>query len=154
MMTRTMTESVPLTMLEPIKGWEEFLRNGEGYLKTATAGYQRRQQVFTAEILYNLVAMSIEKFIMAALMRHGAMPYNHTMKDLVEAMETIFPGKMARLSQGLLEMDKYQEICDLDGFRINPPGMNKIPGMLKLADKLRVLVVRGLCAAEATSRVI
>ena len=153
-MRRTTAEPVPLTVLEPIRGWEEFLRDGEGYLNTATAGYQRRRQVFTAEILYNLVAMAIEKFVMAALMRHGTMPYNHTMTDLVEAMETTFPGKMAGLSQGLLEMDKYQEICDLDGFKITPPEMEKIPEMLGLADKLRNLVIRDLCTAEETDRVL
>ncbi|MCI5211179.1 MAG: hypothetical protein D3910_20885, partial [Candidatus Electrothrix sp. ATG2] len=73
-------EPIPLTGLEPIRGWEEFLRDGEGYLRTATAAYTKKNGIFTSEILYNLIAMAIEKFIMAALMRHGAMPYNHTPK--------------------------------------------------------------------------
>ncbi|RWX49475.1 hypothetical protein VT98_10451 [Candidatus Electrothrix communis] len=88
--------------------------------------------------------MAVEKFIMAALMRHGALPYNHTMADLVEAMETTFPGKMTAIGAGLLEMDKYQEICDLDGFKISPPGMEKISGMLGLADKIQTLVIEEL----------
>lgn len=88
--------------------------------------------------------MAIEKFVMAALMRHGTLPYNHTMADLVEAMETTFPGKMGDIGEGLLEMDKYQEICDLDGFKITPPGMEKISRMLGLADKMQTLVTEEL----------
>ncbi|MCW5213248.1 hypothetical protein VU04_10115 [Desulfobulbus sp. TB] len=147
-------EPIPLTGIEPIRGWEEFLRDGEGYFRTATAAYTKKNRIFTSEILYNLIAMAIEKFIMAALMRHGAMPYNHTMQDLVEAMENTFPGRIVDIRQGLLELDKYQDICDLDGFTISPPEMEKIPEMLELADKLRVLVVGDLCMTEKTDSVL
>ncbi|WP_339137254.1 MAG: hypothetical protein WGN25_04475 [Candidatus Electrothrix sp. GW3-4] len=137
-------ELIPLAGLEPIKGWEEFLHDGEAYLKTATAAYKKKNKIFTSEILYNLIAMAIEKFVMAALMQRGTMPYNHTMVDLVEAMENTFPGRMTELGAGLLEMDKYQEICDLDGFKISPPEMEKIPAMLELADKMQILVTKEL----------
>jgi len=133
-------ELIPLRGLEPIKGWEEFLTEGEQYLKTAKAAYTKQKKNFTPEILYNLIAMAIEKFVMAALMQQGTMPYNHTMADLVEAMENTFPGKIEKLRQGLLEMDKYQEICDLDGFKIAAPEMEKIPDMLGIADELYNLV--------------
>jgi hypothetical protein len=144
MITANEANLVPLKMLEPIMGWEEFLKDGEGYLRTAVGGYQKRQQVFTSEILYNIIAMAIEKFVMAALMRHGAMPYNHTMGDLVEAMESTFPGRMGTLGEGLLDLDRYQEICDVDAFNICPPGMEKISGMLELAKELHTLVVEEL----------
>jgi hypothetical protein len=137
---------VPLSGLQAIRGWEEFLSDGQGYLRTATKAHQKGKSTFTPEILYNLIAMAIEKFVMAALMQRGTMPYNHTMTDLVEAMETTFPGKIDRLSQGLLEMDKYQEICDLDGFKITPPGKEKIAGMLNLADQLHLLVTEELAS--------
>ncbi|MCI5148762.1 MAG: hypothetical protein D3916_05120 [Candidatus Electrothrix sp. MAN1_4] len=135
---------VPLAGIEAIRGWEEFLSDGQAYLNTATVAYAKKNKVFTPEILYNLIAMALEKFVMAALMQRGTMPYNHTMADLVEAMENTFPGKMEGLSQGLLDMDKYQEICDLDGFKITPPEMEQIPGMLELAEELHTLVTNEL----------
>jgi hypothetical protein len=139
----------PLQSLKPISGWEEFLHHGEGYLKTALAAHQKNIQAFTPEILYNLVAMAIEKFVMAALMRHGAMPYNHTLADLVEAMEETFPGQLADLGDKLLALDKYQEICDLDGFKISPPKPEEIPAMLDIAEKLQQLVQKELIRCEA-----
>ncbi|NOX80489.1 MAG: hypothetical protein GXP57_05280 [Deltaproteobacteria bacterium] len=143
MMTTTKPQPVQLIPMEAITGWEEFLRDGEAYLKTAVAAHQKRQDVFTPEILYNIIAMAIEKFVMAALMRHGTLPYNHTMTDLVESMEETFPGD---ISAGLIKMDKYQDICALDNYHISPPAMEEIPGMLELGQKLRSLVVNKLLA--------
>ncbi|HHB76334.1 MAG TPA: hypothetical protein ENK84_07300 [Desulfobulbus sp.] len=143
-MNQSKMPQVDLQPMQEIAGWEEFFQDGEAYLKTAAGAHKRRKEIFTAEILYNLVAMAIEKFVMAALMRHGAMPYNHTMVDLVEAMEQNFPDAMKELREPLLELDKYQEICDLDTYTIKPPTMGEIPSMLGLAEQLKSLVVREL----------
>lgn len=123
-----------------IGGWEDYVKDGESYLKTAVGAFEKQKKAFTPEILYNIIAMAIEKFIMAALMRHGTLPYNHTMKDLIAAMDAAFPAAIDELREGLVRMDGYQEICDLDGFRIVPPESSEIPGMLNLAQKLRRLV--------------
>ncbi len=136
----------PLQSLQPVSGWKEFFRHGEGYLNTALAAHRKGVRAFTPEVLYNLAAMAIEKFVMAALMRHGELPYNHTMADLVEAMERVFPGKIADIGERLLKMDEYQDICDLDGFKIVPPKMEEIPAMLEIAKKLRGLVKKQLLA--------
>ena len=136
---------VPLADLKPahpIEGWETYLQDGNGYLKTALAAHARRQEAFTAEILYNIIAMAIEKFVMAALMRQGTLPYNHTMRDLAEAMDETFPGAIANIRDRLLELDTYQDICDLDVYKITPPGMEKVPAMLDLACKMQRLVAQ------------
>ena len=83
--------------------------------------------------------MAIEKFVMAALMRHGTMPYNHTMIDLVEAMEQTFPGAIADIRQGLLRLDSYQDICDPYDFTITEPDRDEIAAMLDW-QKLQKLV--------------
>nr|MBF0222204.1 hypothetical protein [Desulfobulbaceae bacterium] len=129
---------------QPISGWQEFLVEGQGFLHTASAAVEKSRKVFTPEILYNIIAMAIEKFVMAALMKHGTMPYNHTMQDLVEAMDTTFPHAIDELRDGLLKMGEYQDICDLDGFRITPPEMEDIPAMLAMAHTLKGLVVQKL----------
>jgi len=128
-----------LKPVQPIQGWQVFFEDGSGYLKTAIGALVKHREVFTPGILYNIIAMAIEKFVMAALMRHGAMPYNHTMADLVEAMEETFPGELNSLRSDLLQLDKYQEICDLEGFSIKPPEMEKIPAMIDLAGRMQSL---------------
>jgi hypothetical protein len=125
---------------EAIDDWDVFLHDGEAFLRTGIAAHTKGKKAFTPEILYNIVAMAIEKFVMAALMQRGALPYNHTMRDLVESMEEVFPGAMGNLKEGLLDLDHYQEICDIDSYNIIPPAMEEIPKMLALAEGMQALV--------------
>ena len=135
---------VSLDAIQPIQGWQQFLKDGNGYLHTAQGAYMKGNRIFTPEILYNIIAMAIEKFVMAALMRHGTMPYNHTMKDLVEAMETTFPNRIEDIREGLLQLDSYQDICDPYEFTIVEPGRDEIPQMLGLGERLQKLVTEEL----------
>lgn len=127
--------------IRSITGWEEFFDDGNRYLRTASSAYTKGKEIFTPEILYNIIAMAIEKFVMATLMHHGTMPCNHTMADLVAAMEETFSDDaIADIREGLLNLDKYQEICDPCEYTILPPGRNEIPAMLELATRLQELV--------------
>jgi hypothetical protein len=133
-----------LKKTEPIRGWEEYWGEGQAFLRTASAAHALRKKAFTTVILYNIIAMAIEKFVMTALMRQGTLPYNHTMRDLVAAMDETFPGAMADISAGLLQLDQYQDICDVDAFNITGPALEAIPAMLDLAGSLHDLVARQL----------
>lgn len=143
-----------LKKVQPIQGWDGFLLEGRAFLKTATAAHAGRRKAFTPEILYNIIAMAIEKFVMAALMHRGTMPYNHTMNDLVEAMEETFPGVMEGVRERLLHFGTYQDICDLDGFRIIPPGMEEIPAMIDLAYEMQTLVDHGIMLCPEPAKVL
>ena len=123
----------PAPNSEPIKGWHEFLQEGNQFLATANNAYAQRREPFTTAILYNLVAMAIEKLIMALLMKSGKLPYNHTMRDLVEAIDEFLPGELAGLGEELKRLDGFQDICDMESYSITPPTMGQISGMLKLA---------------------
>ena len=125
----------------PIGGWEVYLREGNQFLATANNGYAKRQQVFTAGILYNLVAMAIEKLIMALLMESGNLPYNHTMHDLVAAMEEFLPGDLGDLGEELKALDAFQEICDPYSFTITPPTREEVVRMLELAGKVQIITI-------------
>lgn len=126
---------------EPIKGWEEFLKEGNQFLATANKAYVQQREAFTSEILYNLVAMAIEKLIMALLMKSGNLPYNHTMHDLVEAIDEFLPGELAGLGEELKGLDGFQDICDMHRYAIMSPTMEQIGGMLKLALEVQTRVM-------------
>lgn len=134
---QTLSAPVPLAS---IRGWQDFLKQGQGFLTTAGRAYGKQSKVFSPEILYNIISMAIEKFAMAALMRHGVLPYNHTMADLVASLEATFPGQIHTIKAGLLALDSYQDICDPYEFTITPPKREDIPAMLKLAEDFHRLV--------------
>ncbi|MDF1614094.1 hypothetical protein [Desulfurivibrio dismutans] len=129
---------------EPIKGWEDFLREGNQFLATANNAYAQRKEAFTTAILYNLVAMAIEKLIMALLMKSGKLPYNHTMHDLVAAIDEFLPGELAGLGEELKGLDGFQDICDLESYSISPPTMEQIGGMLTLALEIQARVMNSV----------
>ncbi len=125
----------------PIKGWEQFLAEGRQFLQTANNAYHQQRKAFSAEVLYNLVAMAIEKLIMAQLMAHGNLPYNHTMHDLVEAMEEFLPGRLQHLRAELQALDAWQDICGLDEYTIKVPDRSEILHMLEVANELERLTI-------------
>lgn len=132
--------------IRPVRGWEDFLGDGQKYLQTARAAYAGRKSAFTPPILYNIIAMAVEKFAMAALMRRGTMPYHHAMAGLVAAMEEHFGEAIGDIREDLLSLDRYQEICDPDEWTVSPPDMTDIPGMLALAGRLRAVCEKSLAA--------
>ena len=124
----------------PIKGWEEFLREGNEFLATACKAHDQQRQAFTEEILYNLVVMAIEKLIMALLMKSGNLPYNHTMHDLVAAMDEFLPGRLEELGPKLKALDAFQKICDPYDFTLIPPSQTEVVGMIALAREVQGLM--------------
>ena len=129
---------------EPIRDWEEFLLEGRQFLATASKAYAAKRKAFTTGIIYNLVAMSIEKMIMAMLMKSGNLPYNHTMHDLVESMEEFMPGQLENLGEELKRLDAFQEICDQDEYTIKTPTATEVSRMLTLADRMESLTLEQL----------
>lgn len=130
-------------MLVQISDWHNYYQDGEKFLRTATAGQRRRPEIFTPEILYNLVAMAIEKFIMGFLMYHGDLADNHTMADMLHSMERHLEVPPA-LARDLLHLDSFQEICDLDTYNRRPPSRIEIAGMLTIAAATREFIASHL----------
>ncbi|MEW6427770.1 MAG: hypothetical protein AB1568_07020 [Thermodesulfobacteriota bacterium] len=132
-------QPIDLRPRRAIDGWPLFHEEGRRYLKTAVNGWQRRSRVFTPEIVYNLVAMGCEKLFMAYLLAHGALPENHTMLDLIGAVETI-AGPQPELREELAFMDGFQEICDMDSAIYKVPTAADLERMFRAADTVRAFV--------------
>lgn len=119
-------------MLVQITDWRNYYHDGEKFLRTATTGQSNRPEIFTPEILYNIIAMAIEKFIMGFLMYNGDLADNHTMADMIHSMERHLQLPPA-LASDLLQLDSFQEICSLDNYSYITPTRNQIDEMLAVA---------------------
>lgn len=127
--------------MQPIqlKYWQEFAKDGDGYLCTALKAAAKRREVFTPEILYNLAAMAIEKHFMALLMFHGDLADNHTMADLIHSVERHLTLEQ-NLKERLIFLDAFQEICDQDNIRRRPPNETELKAILATAREVRDFV--------------
>lgn len=126
-------------MLVQITDWRNYYHDGENFLRTATVGQSNRPEIFTPEILYNVIAMAIEKFIMGFLMYNGDMADNHTMADMIHSMERHLQ-LPPDLASKLIHLDSFQEICDLDIYSYKTPTRGQIDEMLATARETREFI--------------
>ncbi|MGE0083718.1 MAG: hypothetical protein AB7S75_04795 [Desulfococcaceae bacterium] len=134
-----------------MNGWQEYIEDGNKYLKTAVKGHESRKQVFTPEIIYNIVSMSIEKQIMGLLMYHNRLPENHTLRDLTDAVKELCPVTEGEfhcfpqdLGEKLLAMDRFQEICCLDAYHRQTPCEEDVLEFIDTGQKVQTFVAECL----------
>lgn len=121
---------------QAIDDWQEYKGEGRQYLQLAETAFRKKNKTFTTEILYNLIAMAIEKLVMSALMEIGRLPYNHTMHDLVDALERWMPEAVEGIGEPIRQLDSYQDICDPYVCSIKIPTIEEIEIMLRLTRQL------------------
>lgn len=126
----------PKEQIIPIDNWEEYLRDGEQFLRTATKAHENDKRAFSPETLYNLTAMAIEKYIMAFLMQRGDLAENHTMADLAAALER-HTGPQPELFANLLLLDSFQDICDFELARYVPISRQQVPTIINIGHDVR-----------------
>lgn len=116
-------------MLVRITDWHKYLGEGEKYLALAQGGAAKRREVFTPDIIYNVTAMAIEKYLMGFLMYHSTLAENHTMLDLLDAVERV-AGPQPQFAEDFRYLDSFQDICSLEHYRRSEPTWEDIPRIL------------------------
>jgi len=122
-----------------IDNWQDYRRDGEQFLHTAIEAHKKKRKAFSADTLYNVTCMAIEKLIMAFLMKKGDLAENHTMADLLRALQQHM-GDIPELADKLIYLDSFQEICSLDNFIIHSPSEEDVNKMLSIGEEVRELL--------------
>ncbi|MGL1932516.1 MAG: hypothetical protein OCC45_12290 [Desulfotalea sp.] len=125
--------------ITPIDDWQDYKRDGDQFLKTATGAVEKCKKTFNPEAIYNLTAMAIEKFIMAFLMRHGDLAENHTMRDLVFALERHL-GSQPEIADKLYFMDGFQEICEIETYVIKVPTQDDLKTFISIGKDVQEML--------------
>jgi hypothetical protein len=136
----------PRHTIFPLDGWQSYRRDGEQFLRTAVNAHQRGNPRFNPEITYNLVAMAIEKLIMALLMQRGDLADNHTMVDLLAALQRHL-GPLPGLTADFAFLDDFQQICALETYHRRPPAPADIGRIVAIGLRMRELLVPSLYPA-------
>ncbi len=122
-----------------IDDWETYRRDGEQFMNVAKNAWEQRKKAFSPETLYNLVCMGIEKLVMAFLMKNGDLAENHTIGDLRFALS-----RHLLLSGDLIEklnyLDSFQEICDVDNYKIQIPTDEDVDRFLSIGEEVHSLL--------------
>ncbi len=134
--------------LVQIDNWRDYRRDGEQFLRTAQGAYNKKKKTFSTDTLYNLTCMAIEKLIMAFLMKNGDLAENHTMGDLLRALQ-LHLGAIPELADKLLYMNDFQEICSLEHFTIRIPSEEDVIRFLAIGEEVRAVLYPHLYEAQS-----
>jgi len=127
--------------------WGGFYEEGAAYRHTLKKALNR-PEIFTPVIMHNLSAMAIEKFFMALLVSRGRMPDNHTLTDLVNAVEKTLPVDR-ELSRDLAFMDSLQQICSMDHYEKAEMTGKEVPVFVSACDRVFDMVQPLLFGGDA-----
>lgn len=120
--------------------WKKFISDGDKYLKTAVNGCKNRKTVFTPNIIYNIVSMSIENYIMGYLFYHNHLPDNHTLIDLINGVKEISEVD-DDLYKKVIHMNRFQEaICSLSAHIAEVPEEKDLKEFLTVGETIHDFV--------------
>ena len=118
--------------------WIDYIQEGRQFLKTARNG-QKRKTVFTNEIVYNLIGLSLEKMMVGLCMSYGHMPADHTLTGIVSELNELCPME-ASLAEEIRAMDRIQDLCALDMKTFCSVSDGQITQMLSLTERVAEFV--------------
>lgn len=111
---------------------------GNSYLKTAKRGYRRRS-VFSSAMLYHILCLSIEKFLMGIFCYHNAIPQHSTLSHMVQEVAA-FTNVPKELIEQVQSMDSVLNLCDPNAPLQSALTESQIQSMLTVGEKIRDLV--------------
>ena len=122
-----------------IDNWQDYFKDGQSFLKTANGAFTKKSKGFSYDTLYNVTCMGIEKLVMAFLMKHGDLAENHTMGDLLFALQRHL-GDIPGTAEQLTYLDSFQEICDLETYKIEIPTEQDVVRFLEIGRAIQQLL--------------
>ncbi|MFH1217878.1 MAG: hypothetical protein V1706_15400 [Pseudomonadota bacterium] len=122
--------------------WRKYFSEGDQFLALAGKGIHNLEK-FSPETLYNVVAMGIEKHLMALFLYNNNLPEGHTLTNLLSYGEKYLTidGDILRT---LAFMDSLQEICSLDDTHRRTPTLAELEMMVKVAVRIQQKVQESL----------
>ena len=120
--------------------WKNFLNEGKQFLQ-ATTGKNGNPSKLSNDIRYNLLALSVEKSMMALLLFNHDMADNHTFSDLLHSVSgyVMIPGT---IQDELRELEKTQTICNVYEYHRAIPTDQEVTRLTIVAEYLFELATR------------
>lgn len=114
--------------------WKSFYAEAEAFSKAAVGAFEKKK--FSHDTLYNIVCMSVEKYLVSYLMFKGEMPLNHTLSGLANEIKTKYP-LTAGLEKDIYFIDTFQDICIIESVKRKAPGQTEMQKMISTLTEIK-----------------
>jgi hypothetical protein len=134
--------------LSSISNWDDHITAGRKYLKTASNG-RSRPAVFNNELVFQLAAMAIERFIVGLSQYHHRMPVDHTLAGLVAELGPVCP-MSTDLADRIKGIEIIDDMCSLSPAIRIPPGQTAVREILAVCHEVQDFVDAHLGSMDTT----
>jgi len=127
----------------------ESLHYASSYLKTVQASRNAPTRRLDNDLLYNLIAVCFEKYMVALLAHHDIIANNHLPLLLYKEAKAFEPTLSDSIKQTAQLIGSFEAICSLDGFGYKTPEDTAIDRMLTGLGELQEMVVGRITEQKA-----
>jgi len=117
--------------------YQSVLKEANGYYSAAKGGYNK-QKKFSTDLTFSIMAMAIEKYLVAILLADDILPEGHTVSGLIEEIERKMPLD-EEMKKHLLKVDEYMFLCSLDAFKAKTPTAEEMEDLFIQVENLKTL---------------
>lgn len=104
--------------------FNSWLDKGNKYF-SAIQGKNGNPCKLSPTIQYNLVCLAFESYVMAILDFHSKLPENHSITDLLDALETVMPIDVD-LRNKIIKYEEVQLICPIVEYNRRDPSIDEV----------------------------
>jgi len=109
-------------------------RKANEYL-SGVKGKNGNPSKFSTTIQYNMIAMAFESYAMAILDYHNKLPENHTISDLLNALDNVI-SLNASLRNRIIKHEEVQLICPVVEYKRREPSIDEVNEFRELIEEI------------------
>ena len=121
-----------------LEGYDTMIKGADSYYGSAKRSFEKGTK-FSEELVFNILTMAVEKYLVGLMMSVGEMPANHVIKHLLVEADGHFKIDES-IIESLSKVDDYLYICSMDDFTNRVPDKKELAIILEAVEKLKTFV--------------
>ncbi len=118
------------------------LRYGISYLASAKTSLSAEPRRFDNDLLYNIISISFEQFMVGLLAHHDWIASSHLPLMLYREAEGFEPEMGASIKQTAILIGSFEGICSIDDFGYKTPSDDDLMRMIAGLDELQSFIAQ------------
>ncbi len=123
---------------------KESFEFGDSYLKTITKIFRSDERRFDNDLLYNMIAISFEKFMIGWLATHEVIATSHLPLMLYRELKPYEPDLSDNIKKTAILIGSFEGICSIDDFGYKTPDNIQTEKMIEGLNEVRELAKAAL----------
>lgn len=112
----------------------------DSYLGTIERVFRNENRRFDNDLLYNMITICFEKFMIAWLAHHDMIATSHLPLMLYRELNAFEPDLSESLKKSAILIGSFEGICSIDDFGYRTPDNSQVEKMIEGLKELKILV--------------